>query len=144
MEVALLTLQRFARQCFGSEKTIVPDLVVVVMCAASFLGALPYVTQGGIYLMHLTDYYVATVALILLALVVVFSVGTLYGSRRLARNIREMTAHRASPLLVFCWAGVTPVLILVSLLFLRISFFSVTLPFVRRASISSTCLTWKC
>ena len=116
-EVVLLTLHRFVKQCFNNEKPIVPDLVVIVMCVASFAGALPYVTQGGIYFMHLTDYYVATVALILLALVVVFSVGTLYGSRRLARNIREMTAHRPSPLLVFCWAGATPVLILVLLPF---------------------------
>lgn len=113
VEVVLLTLQRFVKQCCNSEKPIVPDLVVIAMCVTSLVGALPYVTQGGIYLMHLTDYYIATVALILLALIVVFCTGVLYGSRRLARNIREMTAHRPSPILVVCWAGVTPVLILV-------------------------------
>ena len=63
--------------------------------------------------MHLTDYYIATVAIILLALIVAFSTGILYGANRLARNIREMTAHSPSPLLIVCWAGVTPILILV-------------------------------
>lgn len=65
--------------------------------------------------MQLTDYYVATVAVILLALIVAFSTGVLYGAGRLARNIREMTAHSPSPLLIVCWAGVTPMLILVSI-----------------------------
>ena len=63
--------------------------------------------------MHLTDYYVATVAVILLALIVAISTGVLYGGGRLARNIREMTAHSPSPLLIVCWAGVTPIFILV-------------------------------
>jgi hypothetical protein len=65
--------------------------------------------------MHLTDYYVATVAVILLALIVAFSTGVLYGAGRLARNIREMTAHSPSPLLIICWAALTPLIILVNL-----------------------------
>ena len=119
-----------------------PDLVVIGMCTVCFIGALPYITQvnyfqkrenpslhyesgfhchlsffeqGGIYLMHLTDYYVATVAVILLALIVAFSTGVLYGAGRLARNIREMTAHSPSPLLIICWAALTPLIILVNL-----------------------------
>lgn len=63
--------------------------------------------------MHLTDYYVGTVAIIVLALTLVVSTGMLYGAGRLSRNIREMTAHSPSPLLVACWAFFTPVLILV-------------------------------
>lgn len=63
--------------------------------------------------MHLTDYYVATVAVILLALIVAFATGVLYGASRLARNIREMTAHRPSPLLIICWVALTPLTILV-------------------------------
>lgn len=65
--------------------------------------------------MHLTDYYVATVAVILLALIAAFSTGVLYGAGRLGRNIREMTAHSPSPLLIVCWAGVTPMLITVGI-----------------------------
>lgn len=64
--------------------------------------------------MHLTDYYVATVAVILLALIMAFSTGVIYGAGRLARNIREMTAHSPSPVLIICWAGITPMLILVN------------------------------
>ena len=71
--------------------------------------------QGGIFLMHLADYYVATVGVILLALTVAIATGVLYGAGRLARNVREMTAHSPSSFLVVCWAGVTPMLILVTL-----------------------------
>lgn len=64
--------------------------------------------------MHLLDYYVATVGIVLLALCEVFSVGILYGAGRLGRNIREMTAHSPSPILMICWAGVAPAIILVT------------------------------
>lgn len=80
----------------------------VIFCCCFF-------QQGGIYLMHLTDYYIATVAVTLLALIVAFSTGVLYGAGRLARNIREMTAHSPSPLLIICWAALTPLIILVNL-----------------------------
>lgn len=63
--------------------------------------------------MHMIDYYVATIGVILLALTVGIATGMLYGAVRLARNIREMTAHSPSPILVLCWAGLTPILILV-------------------------------
>lgn len=112
VEVVLLTLHRFTKQFCNKKAVLMPDLVVVGMCMACFVGALPYITQGGIYLMHLTDYYVATVAVILLALIVAFATGVLYGASRLARNIREMTAHRPSPLLIICWVALTPLTIL--------------------------------
>ena len=63
--------------------------------------------------MHMVDYYVATIGVILLAFTVGIATGVLYGAVRLARNVREMTAHSPSPILVLCWAGVTPILIMV-------------------------------
>jgi Sodium:neurotransmitter symporter family len=74
---------------------------------------LPLTVQGGIYLMQLTDYYIVTVGVILLAFIEALSTGIRYGAARLARNVREMTGHSPSPFLVVCWAGVTPMLILV-------------------------------
>ncbi|XP_046646776.1 sodium- and chloride-dependent betaine transporter-like isoform X1 [Daphnia pulicaria] len=117
VEVVQLTLHRFFKQFCNKKSGLMPDLVVIGMCMVCFVGALPYITQvhyfpGGIYLMHLTDYYIATVAVTLLALIVAFSTGVLYGAGRLARNIREMTAHSPSPILIICWAALTPLIIL--------------------------------
>jgi len=112
VEVILLTLQRFFKQMCNLRGRFVPDLVVIGLCSVCFIGGIPYITQGGIFLMHLADYYVATVGVILLALTVAIATGVLYGAGRLARNVREMTAHSPSSFLVVCWAGVTPMLIL--------------------------------
>ena len=129
VEVVRLTLQRLAKQCCGlssgkvgrgstsgsvkgGSSSWAPDVVVVSMCLACFVLSIPYVTQGGIYLMQLTDYYVCTLAITLLALIVSVSTGLLYGAGRLARNVREMTAHSPSPILVACWAVIAPFLIL--------------------------------
>lgn len=131
VEVVRLTLQRLVKQCCGlpsgfvrgstrgstkgsikGSGSWVPDVVSICMCLSCFLGAILYITQGGIYLMHLTDYYVCTLAITLLALIMAASVGILYGAGRLARNVREMTSHNPSPFLVACWAAIAPVLIL--------------------------------
>ena len=136
VEVILLTLQRFFKQLCNLQCRFVPDLVVIGLCSVCFIGGIPYITQvsdrgksficntsyifswlsltqGGIHLMHMIDYYVATIGVILLALTVGIATGMLYGAVRLARNVREMTAHSPSPILVLCWAGLTPILILV-------------------------------
>lgn len=64
--------------------------------------------------MHLADYYVVTVGVPALAFSEAVATGVCYGASRLARNVREMTGHSPSPFLVVCWAGVTPMLILVT------------------------------
>jgi len=117
VEVILLTLQRFFKQLCNLQGRFVPDLVVIGLCSVCFIGGIPYITQGGIYLMHMVDYYVATIGVILLAFTVGIATGVLYGAVRLARNVREMTAHSPSPILVLCWAGVTPILIMGVLIF---------------------------
>ena len=47
--------------------------------------------------MQLTDYYIVTVGVILLAFIEALSTGIRYGAARLARNVREMTGHSPSP-----------------------------------------------
>ncbi|XP_049858536.1 sodium- and chloride-dependent GABA transporter ine isoform X3 [Schistocerca gregaria] len=80
------------------------EMLVLIVCAISFLFGLPHVTQGGIYFFQLVDQYAASISIMFLAFFEVIGISWLYGAHRLARNVNDMTGRFPSLYIRFCCA----------------------------------------
>merc|ERR1719431_491342 len=89
------------------------ELLVFLVCAVSLLFGLPHMFQGGIYFFTLIDYYAAAISLMYIALFETITIVWIYGTKRLSANIEEMTGKKPHKIFQFCWACVSPLLIIV-------------------------------
>ncbi|XP_038053661.1 sodium- and chloride-dependent GABA transporter 1-like [Patiria miniata] len=93
------------------------EVLVLYICIVSFLLGLPHITQGGMYVFQILDWYNAIVSLFFIAIFEVTSVAWFYGAKRLARNMKEMTGTAPNIIFVICWVFLSPALILVIMIF---------------------------
>nr|WLN44331.1 NTT10 [Sinonovacula rivularis] len=84
---------------------------------SAFLLALPQVTQGGMYVLTLVDWYVGTFSVTVFALVEVIVMVYVYGMKNLNDNVYSMTGKNIPIVFKLCWSFVSPVLLTVMLVF---------------------------
>uniref|UniRef100_A0A8C2UDZ6 Transporter n=1 Tax=Coturnix japonica TaxID=93934 RepID=A0A8C2UDZ6_COTJA len=95
-------------------------LAIAVMC---YLLGLLLITEGGMYIFQLFDYYAASgTCLIFLAIFEVICVGWVYGANRFYNNIEDMIGYRPWPLIKICWLVFTPGLCLAVFFFSLIKY----------------------
>ncbi|XP_056913019.1 sodium- and chloride-dependent betaine transporter-like [Takifugu flavidus] len=91
------------------------ELFVLVVCLANFLFDILFVTEGGIYIFYLIDYYGGTrVCQNFLTIGATVAVGWIFGADRLLDIIGNNTGQRPPVFFKICWKYVTPVLSLIS------------------------------
>ncbi|XP_057321913.1 sodium- and chloride-dependent GABA transporter ine-like [Microplitis mediator] len=88
------------------------EMLVLIICAVSFVCGLPNVSQGGIYFFQLIDHYAASISIMFLAFFEVIAISWFYGVRRLCNNVSEMTGRVPSMYIQFCWLIAAPLLIM--------------------------------
>lgn len=88
------------------------EILVLLVCLASFLVGIPYVFKGGIYVFQIVDYYAAAISLMFIAFFEIISVVWCYGTERLSANIKDMTGNYPNKIFRFCWVAISPLLIL--------------------------------
>ncbi|XP_015521618.1 sodium- and chloride-dependent glycine transporter 1-like isoform X1 [Neodiprion pinetum] len=86
-------------------------LVAFVSLFILFLGSLVFVTNGGMYILQLLDWYAASISVILICLVETIVVGWTYGCDNFVRDIEFMTGHKVHPWWPLCWKYLTPVIL---------------------------------
>ncbi|XP_077596017.1 sodium- and chloride-dependent GABA transporter 2-like isoform X1 [Stigmatopora nigra] len=87
------------------------ELVLLAICSVSFLLGLSLVTEGGMYLLQLVDFYVCSgTTLLLLSFSQSVCIAWVYGAERFYGNITNMIGFRPSPLMKLCWCYFTPCL----------------------------------
>ncbi|XP_062423086.1 sodium- and chloride-dependent betaine transporter-like [Rhea pennata] len=97
-------------------------LILAIAVVCYFLGLL-LVTEGGMYIFQLFDYYAASgTCLLFLAIFEVISVGWVYGADRFYDNIEDMIGFRPWPLIKICWLVFTPGMCLAIFLFSLIKY----------------------
>ncbi|XP_022650591.1 sodium- and chloride-dependent GABA transporter 1-like isoform X2 [Varroa destructor] len=88
-----------------------------IVCLQFALG-LPIVTQGGMYIFQLMDFFSASgVSLCTVVLFEIVGFSYIYGASRIYENIEDMIGFRPNRFYVFCWLVAAPVVILGMLLF---------------------------
>nr|XP_057943107.1 sodium- and chloride-dependent GABA transporter 2-like [Doryrhamphus excisus] len=87
------------------------ELVLLAICTVCCLLGLSLVTEGGMYLLQLVDFYVCSGStLLLLSICQSVSIAWVYGAERFYGNITDMIGYRPSPLMKICWCYITPCL----------------------------------
>lgn len=110
VEAILTPLQdRFPRLLYKPRNRMI---FVAAYCMGCYLVGLSMVTQGGIYLFRLVDYYCAS-GLVLLAMVFLetVAIGWVFGADRFYDALEMMTGYRSGPWLKLSWKYLAPLII---------------------------------
>uniref|UniRef100_A0AAY5KZG2 Transporter n=1 Tax=Esox lucius TaxID=8010 RepID=A0AAY5KZG2_ESOLU len=93
------------------------EIFIAVMCFISYLLGLSMVTNGGMYVFQLFDYYAASgVCLLWVAFFECVAVAWVYGANNFYDAIEDMIGYRPNRWMKWSWTFITPVLCAVSVL----------------------------
>ncbi|XP_055018175.1 sodium- and chloride-dependent GABA transporter 2-like [Boleophthalmus pectinirostris] len=92
--------------------------LLLSICVISFFIGLVMVTEGGLYIFQLFDYYACSgMTLLLFASLQSICIGWVYGADRFYDNIEDMIGYRPLPFIKYCLKFVTPVICLGTFVF---------------------------
>uniref|UniRef100_A0A8C3A4Y8 Transporter n=1 Tax=Cyclopterus lumpus TaxID=8103 RepID=A0A8C3A4Y8_CYCLU len=93
-------------------------LLLLAISVVSFFIGLVMVTDGGLYIFQLFDYYACSgMTLLLFAILQSGCVGWIYGADRFYDNIEDMIGYKPLPLIKYCLKYVTPVICMGTFIF---------------------------
>uniref|UniRef100_A0A8B9L1X9 Transporter n=1 Tax=Astyanax mexicanus TaxID=7994 RepID=A0A8B9L1X9_ASTMX len=91
------------------------EFFVLFYCLSCFFSQLVMVTQGGMFVFQLFDYYACNGTCILfLAVFESLAVGWIYGAERMSDVIKDMTGWQPNFIFKLCWKYLTPLVSMVS------------------------------
>ncbi|XP_018602399.1 sodium- and chloride-dependent GABA transporter 2-like isoform X2 [Scleropages formosus] len=84
-------------------------ILLLIISVGGFLTGLVMVTEGGMYVFQLLDYYACSgMTLLIFAILQSICVGWIYGANLMYNNIEDMIGYRPSSLFKYCWRYFTP------------------------------------
>uniref|UniRef100_A0A671RNM9 Transporter n=1 Tax=Sinocyclocheilus anshuiensis TaxID=1608454 RepID=A0A671RNM9_9TELE len=87
------------------------EIFIAIVCFVSYLLGLTMVTEGGMYVFQLFDYYAASgVCLLWVAFFECIAVAWVYGADNFYDAIEEMIGYRPNPWMKWSWTVITPFL----------------------------------
>nr|KAG5698953.1 hypothetical protein BaRGS_024874 [Batillaria attramentaria] len=89
---------------FGSKKR----WITLAVCLLGFVLGIPFVTQGGLHVLSLCDWYVASISVMLLAVGETLVLAWIYGTGRLYDDLAMMIGYRPSAIWHVVWRIVSP------------------------------------
>ncbi|KAJ8256368.1 hypothetical protein COCON_G00185200 [Conger conger] len=94
------------------------EIFLLLFCLTCFVLELVMVTQGGMYVFQLLDYYACNgVCMFFVCVFKVLAMGWLFGAERMMDVIEDMTGERPSLIFKLCWLYFTPLVTLGSFIF---------------------------
>lgn len=107
-------------------KAVRKEFIALAVCAVAFCLALPNVFDGGIYFYKLMDWYTCVQSLAIMAAVEVVVVLWIYGSTNLCKDVHMATGKRPPTVFEWLWWTLTPVLVVVIMVFSIIGYSKIT------------------
>ncbi|KAL3058718.1 hypothetical protein OYC64_010801 [Pagothenia borchgrevinki] len=93
-------------------------LLLLGISIGSFFIGLLMVTEGGLYIFHLFDYYACSgMTLLLFAVLQSVCIGWVYGADRHYDNIKDMIGYRPWSYMKYCWQYITPAICVCTFIF---------------------------
>ncbi|XP_061073705.1 sodium- and chloride-dependent GABA transporter 2-like [Conger conger] len=94
------------------------EIFLLLFCLTCFVLELVMVTQGGMYVFQLLDYYACNGAcMFFMCVFKVLAMGWLFGAERMMDVIEDMTGERPSLIFKLCWLYFTPLVTLGTFIF---------------------------
>ncbi|KAM8867258.1 sodium- and chloride-dependent GABA transporter 2-like [Synchiropus picturatus] len=104
--------------CPTFQKPCQRKLLLLAVCVGSFLIGLFLITEGGLYVFQLFDYYACSgMTLLFFAIIQCVAIGWIYGADRQYDNIQDMIGYRPLSYMKYCWKYITPAICTFTLLF---------------------------
>ncbi|XP_037533368.1 sodium- and chloride-dependent GABA transporter 2-like, partial [Nematolebias whitei] len=89
------------------------ETFLLIFCLICFFSQLPMITEGGMYVFQLFDYYACNgTCMLFLGVFETLALGWVFGAERLYNIIEDMTGVRPNPLFKICWLYLTPLVAL--------------------------------
>ncbi|KAK7474269.1 hypothetical protein BaRGS_00034512 [Batillaria attramentaria] len=85
------------------------EIFIAIVCVISFFIGLSMVTEGGMYVFQLFDYYSASRIVLVVAFFECITVSYVYGVNRFYENLEMMFGFRMGPVMKVCWMVLTPI-----------------------------------
>ncbi|XP_077969048.1 sodium- and chloride-dependent taurine transporter-like [Styela clava] len=99
------------------------EIFIGITCLVSYLIGLFMVTEGGMYVFQLFDYYAASgVCLLWVAFFESVTIAYIYGAEKMWGNIADMIRYRPIPIIKYFWLIFTPILTTGTFLYAMIEF----------------------
>uniref|UniRef100_F6XQ30 Transporter n=1 Tax=Ciona intestinalis TaxID=7719 RepID=F6XQ30_CIOIN len=99
------------------------EIFIALTCLISYLIGLTMVTNGGMYVFQLFDYYAASgVCLLWVAFFEAGAVAWFYGGERMWVNITRMVGYRPLPIMKYIWIFGTPLLTTCTFIYAMVKF----------------------
>lgn len=92
-------------------------VVTLVVCTVGFLVGLVYITPGGQFILTLVDFYGANFTVFILGAIEMIGIAWIYGLENFCNDIEFMVGRKVSPYWRICWGIITPVLMIVILVY---------------------------
>ncbi|KAM9759699.1 sodium- and chloride-dependent GABA transporter 2-like isoform 1-T1 [Menidia menidia] len=98
-------------------------LLLLLICTGGFLFGLVMVTEGGLYVFQLFDYYACSgMTLLLFAILQSVCIGWVYGADLHYDNVKDMIGYHPWPFMKYCWKYFTPAICTFTFLFSLIKY----------------------
>uniref|UniRef100_UPI00358EB41C sodium- and chloride-dependent taurine transporter-like isoform X1 n=1 Tax=Myxine glutinosa TaxID=7769 RepID=UPI00358EB41C len=92
-------------------------------CIISFLLGLTMVTEGGMYLFQLVDFYgIGSFSLLCVVFFECIALAWVYGANRFYKAVENMLGYRPGPWMKWCWMYFTPTIITVTFVYTLVKF----------------------
>ncbi|XP_031829644.1 sodium-dependent nutrient amino acid transporter 1 isoform X2 [Nomia melanderi] len=96
--------------------------LVLVVSIAGFAISLVYVTPGGQWFVTLVDYYGGTFVAIIVGVLELVTIFWIYGLPNFVNDVEFMLGRRPTWYWRFCWAFITPILMIVILIYTIVTY----------------------